>query len=91
MRDDPSELALSSPLLSGKREKAKQNASSAATPPATTLHMSLSVIALGLSDVEVKIATARFFADHSLVQAPALRHQITAGSAATLEMAEEAF
>ena len=40
---------------------------------------------------KAKIATVRFFADHSLAQAPALRHQITAGAKATLDMAEEAF
>ncbi len=38
-----------------------------------------------------KIATARFFADHSLAQTAALRHQVTAGSRGTLEMPEEAF
>ena len=38
-----------------------------------------------------KIATTRFFADHFLAQASTLKHIITAGSAGTLEMAEEAF
>ena len=41
--------------------------------------------------LQAKIATARFFADHSLAQASGLNHVITAGSVATLEMAEEAF
>lgn len=38
-----------------------------------------------------KLATARFFADHFLVQAPALSSTITAGSAGTLALAEDAF
>ena len=38
-----------------------------------------------------KIATTRFFADHSLAQATTLKHQITAGSSAVLAMADEAF
>ena len=38
-----------------------------------------------------KLATARFFADHSLVQAPALSSSITNGAVGTLELAEDSF
>jgi butyryl-CoA dehydrogenase len=38
-----------------------------------------------------KIATARFFADHMLVTVPALASSVVAGSAGTLELAEEVF
>jgi len=38
-----------------------------------------------------KLATARFFADHSLVLAPALSSSITSGAVGTLELAEDSF
>jgi len=38
-----------------------------------------------------KIATARFFADHMLVTVPAIASSVVAGSAGTLELAEEVF
>jgi acyl-CoA dehydrogenase len=38
-----------------------------------------------------KIATARFYADHVLAQAPALLHTIMRGSAGTLALAEDQF
>jgi hypothetical protein len=38
-----------------------------------------------------KIATARFYADHLLAQAPGLLHTITHGSAGTLALAEDQF
>jgi hypothetical protein len=38
-----------------------------------------------------KIATARFFADHYLVLAPALRDTVVEGSAPTLALAIEDF
>jgi len=38
-----------------------------------------------------KVATARFFADHILSQTSMLQHVVTAGSAGTLALADEAF
>ncbi len=36
-----------------------------------------------------KIATARFFADHFVSQAPALLHPVIAGAAGVLDIAED--
>ena len=41
--------------------------------------------------LEAKIATARFYADHVLVQAPALRNTVIDGSAAVMALPEEQF
>ena len=38
-----------------------------------------------------KVATARFYADHSLSQVATLRHVVMAGAAGTLALADEAF
>ena len=43
------------------------------------------------SFLEAKIATARFFADHVLVQAPALRNTVVNGSAGVLALSDEQF
>jgi alkylation response protein AidB-like acyl-CoA dehydrogenase len=40
---------------------------------------------------EAKIATARFYADHVLVQAPALRNTVVNGAAGVLALSEEQF
>jgi butyryl-CoA dehydrogenase len=40
---------------------------------------------------EAKIKTARFYADHVLTQAPALRNAIVRGSAGVMALAEEQF
>jgi len=40
---------------------------------------------------KAKIATARFFADHSLSQVATLKHIVMAGAAGTLALADEAF
>ncbi len=40
---------------------------------------------------QAKIATARFFADHSLSQVVTLKHVVMAGAAGTLALADEAF
>ncbi len=52
------------------------------------------LLASGNSDssfLKAKIATARFYADHVLVQAPALRNTVVEGSAAVMALAEEQF
>jgi acyl-CoA dehydrogenase len=41
--------------------------------------------------LEAKIATARFYADHVLVQAPALRNTVVDGAAAVMALPEEQF
>ncbi len=41
--------------------------------------------------LEAKIATARFYADHVLVQAPALRNTVIEGAAAVMALPEEQF
>ena len=38
-----------------------------------------------------KIATARFYADHVLVQAPALRNTVVDGAACVMALSEEQF
>ncbi|MGH8691249.1 MAG: acyl-CoA dehydrogenase C-terminal domain-containing protein, partial [Burkholderiales bacterium] len=38
-----------------------------------------------------KIATTRFYADHVLVQAPALRNTVVNGAAGVLALSEEQF
>jgi 3-(methylthio)propanoyl-CoA dehydrogenase len=38
-----------------------------------------------------KIATARFYADHVLVQAPALRNTVVNGASAVMALSEEQF
>jgi hypothetical protein len=43
------------------------------------------------SFLEAKIATARFFADHVLVQAPGLRNTVVNGSAGVLALSDEQF
>jgi butyryl-CoA dehydrogenase len=40
---------------------------------------------------EAKLATARFYADHVLVQAPGLRNTVVNGSAAVMALSEEQF
>jgi len=40
---------------------------------------------------EAKIKTARFYADHVLTQAPALRNTVVHGAAAVMALAEEQF
>jgi 3-(methylsulfanyl)propanoyl-CoA dehydrogenase len=40
---------------------------------------------------EAKIATVRFYADHVLVQAPALRNTVVNGAAAVMALSEEQF
>ncbi|MBV8031933.1 MAG: acyl-CoA dehydrogenase, partial [Betaproteobacteria bacterium] len=41
--------------------------------------------------LEAKIATARFYADHVLVQAPALRNTVVSGAAGVLALSEDQF
>jgi len=41
--------------------------------------------------LEAKIATARFYADHVLVQAPGLRNTVIDGAAAVMALPEEQF
>jgi len=51
-------------------------------------------IAEGASDkgyLEAKIATARFFGDHVLVQAPALKNTVVAGGRAAMALADDQF
>jgi len=43
------------------------------------------------SFLEAKIATARFFGDHVLVQAPALKNTVVAGGPAAMALAEDQF
>ena len=40
---------------------------------------------------QAKIATARFYADHVLVQAPALRNTVVNGAAGVLALSEDPF
>ena len=40
---------------------------------------------------EAKIITARFYADHVLVQAPALRNTVVNGAAGVMALSEEQF
>lgn len=41
--------------------------------------------------LEAKIATARFYADHVLVQAPGLRDTVVDGAAGVMALSEEQF
>ena len=41
--------------------------------------------------LEAKIATARFFGDHVLVQAPALKNTVVAGGPAAMALADDQF
>jgi hypothetical protein len=41
--------------------------------------------------LEAKIATARFYGDHVLVQAPALRNTVVNGAAGVMALSEEQF
>ncbi len=43
------------------------------------------------SFLEAKIATARFYADHVLVQAPALRNTVVNGAAGVMALSEDQF
>ena len=43
------------------------------------------------SFLEAKIATARFYADHVLVQAPGLRNTVVNGAAGVMALSEDQF
>jgi butyryl-CoA dehydrogenase len=52
------------------------------------------MLARGAGDagfLKAKIATARFFADHMLSQAPGLREAVVAGAAGVLALSDEQF
>ncbi|AVP57452.1 acyl-CoA dehydrogenase [Pulveribacter suum] len=51
----------------------------------------LSATAQDAAFMQAKVATARFYAEHILVRAPALRDEIVHGGASTMQMALEAF
>ena len=44
-----------------------------------------------ISFLEAKIATARFYADHVLAQAPGLRNTVVSGSAAVMSLSPDQF
>ena len=44
-----------------------------------------------MSFYKAKIATARFYADHVLVQAPGLRNTVVNGAAGVMALSEEQF
>jgi len=61
---------------------------------ASAAQISAAKIAAGDADAafyQAKLATARFYADHVLSQAPWLVHEITAGSASVLRLTDEAY
>src|SRR5207247_10372953 len=60
-------------------------------PPRSTLFPTRRSSDLDTKFLEAKIATARFYADHVLVQAPALRNTVVNGAAGVMALSEDQF